>query len=339
MCCVALVSCGSDSRPPTSPPVTSPPAVPPAATTSGRVVNALDQGQGIAGASVVAEFVTSTTTDSSGQFTLQTAVSSLAPLIRISSPAIVERQVYVKVPGDPVLVTTMPSSINLTYFNEMCRTFGNGITRWAAAPVLYVETSALAYGSRISTGEVVPDDHVQRTIAELRQVIPILSAGRFADFAAIEYRTTPAGTASRIPEGAIGLTWQTKLLETFGHVAYGGREQATLVTQGMLRGEVALDRDWHLYGLPAGSRRDVFNVVQHELGHAMGYSHTKTSPSFMYEVFLMTISSLDRQAFEIYMQRPSGNRAPDVDPNGSSANLAAPGPRGMVVERCASLKR
>ena len=71
----------------------------------------------------------------------------------------------------------------------------------------------------------------------------------------------------------------------------------------------------------------------------MGYSHTKTSPSFMYEVFLMTISALDRQAFEIYMQRPSGNRTPDVDPSGTSANFGISAPRGMIVERCASLTR
>jgi hypothetical protein len=306
--------------------------------TAGRVVNALDQNQGIANASVAGELLTATTANSLGEFTLATTAPTGFPaLVRIFDPAIVERQVYVKVPGDPVVVTAMPASMNLTYFNEMCRSFG-GIARWMSAPALVVERAALEYGSRMATAEVVPDDSIATTVAELRQLIPVLSAGRYPDFASIEYRTTPAGVRSLVPEGAIGLTWQTRLLDTFGHVAYGAREVAGGMP-GLLRGEVAFDRDWHLFGLPVGSRRDHFNVLQHELGHAMGFSHTKTSPSFMYEVFLMTISPLDRQAFEIYMQRPSGNRTPDADPSGTSANLGISAPRGMIVERCEFLRR
>jgi len=100
---------------------------------------------------------------------------------------------------------------------------------------------------------------------------------------------------------------------------------------------VALDYEWRVFGLPQGSRRDIVPVEQHELGHALGYSHTKTAPSFMYEVFLMTVSDLDRKAFEIYMQRPNGNQSPDRDPPGVSLNLTPSGE--MVVERCSFLPR
>lgn len=107
---------------------------------------------------------------------------------------------------------------------------------------------------------------------------------------------------------------------------------------GLSQGEVVLDYEWHVFGLPAGSRRDFFNVLQHELGHALGYSHTKMAPSFMYEVVLMTVSALDRDAFEIYMQRPSGHQSPDIDPAGVSLNLL-PVPQEMLIPRCAFLAR
>jgi hypothetical protein len=51
----------------------------------------------------------------------------------------------------------------------------------------------------------------------------------------------------------------------------------------------------------------------------------------------MTVSGLDRQAFEVYMQRPSGNQTPDVDPTGVTLNLLAPGEE-MLTPRCAFLR-
>jgi hypothetical protein len=189
----------------------------------------------------------------------------------------------------------------------------------------------------VATGDTVPDEIVERSIRELQQVLPLLTAERYGGFASVEVRRTPAGTVSSVPQGAIGLTWQRELLNRFGHVAYGGRSSGA-PDGGLNRGEVALDDQWHIYGLPAGSRRDFFLVVQHELGHALGYSHTKTAPSFMYEVFMMTVSALDRQAFEIYMQRPSGNTSPDADPAEISVNLLGP-PGEMVISRCAFLRQ
>jgi hypothetical protein len=77
---------------------------------------------------------------------------------------------------------------------------------------------------------------------------------------------------------------------------------------------------------------------QHELGHTLGYSHTKVAPSFMYEVFLMTVSTQDRQAFEVFMQRPSGNQTPDIDPPEAPLNFNAV-TQEMQIPRCAFLAR
>ena len=330
-------ACNGGPSPPTSPPSTPPTTPPGGEITTGRVVNAVDMNQGIASASIQSDGLAAVTSDTSGHFSVQSSSATGQRSFRISAPSIIERSVFFKVPGDHITVSTMPASIELSYFNEMVRNTFGGLTRWTSAPVLVVERSAIEYGSRVSTGETVPEEVVQRTIAEVRQTLAIVSAGRYMDFASIEVRDTAAGMTSQIPNGAIGLTWQTRLLEGFMHVAYGSRSYGG-PTAGLTRGEVALDRDWHVHGLPAGSRRDFFFVVQHELGHAMGYSHTKFAPSFMYEVFLMTISTIDRQVFEIVMQRPNGNLSPDTDPATSPLNLVSGGHQ-TIVERCNFLRR
>lgn len=271
--------------------------------------------------------------DANGQFTLQ--ASSATPYnVRITRDGWIERGVLFKIPGASVNVSLMPASINLTYFDEMCRSFGR-IARWNAAPTLVIETAVLEYPTRLASSDDVPASAIEATASELRRTLPVLSAGRFADFASVEMRRTPAGVRSTVASGTLALTWQRGLLAGFGHVAYGSRAP-TAPDGGISSGEVALDFDWRVYGLPAGSRRDIVPVEQHELGHALGYSHTKTSPSFMYEVFLMTVSSLDRQAFEIFMQRPNGNRSPDEDPGDLSLNFTLP--REPIIERCEFLR-
>jgi hypothetical protein len=316
---VAVVyACGGSNPPtaPTNPPPIQPPQV--GGTTNGRLVDVLRSDQGIGSANVAPQGLSATVSNESGYFVLQSAQPATF-VVDVSSPSWVTRQTLLKVPGADTNVSLIPGSLNMTYFDEMCRGFGR-VVRWGSAPALFVESAILQYGTRVASADLVPEAHLERTIGELRQVLPILSAGHFPDFASMERRTTAAGERSIAPAGAIALTWQRGLLDGFGHVAYGARQPGA-PDGGLRTGEVALDFDWHALGLPRGSRTDFFNVVQHELGHTMGFSHTTTRPSFMYEVFLMTISAQDRDAFAIVMQRPSGNRTPDIDPSGTSLNV------------------
>jgi hypothetical protein len=330
----AVHACGGSSTPISPAPPATLPAPPPFSSTVARLVSTLDRDQPIAGAAIHADGLGETTSDAAGYFTLSAPVA--APYhIRVSSSSWVERLTIVKVPSDEATVSLIPNTLSLSYFDEMCRSLG-WLLRWSSAPALVVETAVIQYGNRVATDDTVPDDVVERTVREMRQGLPLLTAGRYADYASIEVRRTPAGAPSFAPEGAIALTWQRGLLNGFGHVAYGGRSGGAR-DGGLSRGEVALDDQWHIFGRPPGSRRDFFLVVQHELGHALGYGHTKTAPSFMYEAVLLTVSALDRQAFEIYMQRPNGNTSPDADPVGVSVNLLGT-PGEMLISRCPFLK-
>jgi hypothetical protein len=329
---LGLPACGGSS--PVGP-TPSPPPEPVAGTTSGRLVNVLNGDEAVAGATLSVASLGQAVSDAAGQFRLQAPSTIPSPYsTRITRSGWVERNVLFKVPGDPVSISLIPDSFNLLYFDEMCRSFGR-VARWSSAPALLVETSVIQYPSRIATDDEVPPQSVTRTTDELRRTVVVLSAGRFSDFASIEFRRTAAGTRSSAPIGALALSWQQGLLEGFGHVAYGARFLGGS-DAGITSGEVALDYDWREFGQPQGSRRDFIPVEQHELGHALGYSHTRTAPSFMYEVFLMTVSALDRQAFEIFMQRPNGNASPDQDPTGVSHNASAQG--GLVIERCPFLR-
>ena len=329
---LGLPACGGSS--PVGP-TPSPPPEPVTGTTSGRLVNVLNGDEAVAGATLSVASLGQAVSDAAGQFRLQAPSTIPSPYsTRITRSGWVERNVLFKVPGDPVSISLIPDSFNLLYFDEMCRSFGR-VARWSSAPALLVETSVIQYPSRIATDDEVPPQSVTRTTDELRRTVVVLSAGRFSDFASIEFRRTAAGTRSSAPIGALALSWQQGLLEGFGHVAYGARFLRGS-DAGITSGEVALDYDWREFGQPQGSRRDFIPVEQHELGHALGYSHTRTAPSFMYEVFLMTVSALDRQAFEIFMQRPNGNASPDQDPTGVSHNASAQG--GLVIERCPFLR-
>ena len=332
---LGLPACGGNS--PVAPTPTAPPPTPTPimGTTTGRLVNVLNGDEGVAGATLSVVSLGEAVSDAAGQFRVQAPSTIPIPYsTRITQSGWVERNVLFKVPGDPVSISLIPDSFNLTYFNEMCRSFGR-VARWPSAPALIVETSVIQYPSRIAIDEEVPPQSVTRTTDELRRTLAVLSAGRFGDFASVEFRRTAAGTRSSAPAGALALSWQRGLLEGFGHVAYGARYLGGS-DSGITSGEVALDYDWREFGQPQGSRRDFIPVEQHELGHALGYSHTRTAPSFMYEVFLMTVSALDRQAFEIFMQRPNGNASPDQDPAGVSHNASAHG--GLVIERCPFLR-
>jgi hypothetical protein len=333
-----LSGCGGSGAPtapaPGTPSTPTPPPTPGSSITA-RVVSSFAPTQGIGGVTVVNEQLGETTTNADGYFTLQ-AIAPLAYAIRVNGTSWVERQTYLRVPGAETSVSLIPQALNMTYFDEMCRAFGR-LLRWGSAPVLVVETAVLQYGSRVASEDTVPADVVERTMNDVRSGLALQSAGRFPDFASIEIRRTTAGAASTVPSGAVGLTWQRGLGTGFGHVAYGARAPGA-ADGGLIRGEVALDFDWHVHGLPAGSRRDSFNVIHHELGHTLGYSHTKVAPSFMYEVFLMTVSAQDRQAFEVFMQRPSGNQTPDIDPAEAPLNFNAV-TEEMQIPRCAFLAR
>lgn len=319
---LALSACGVDRRSPVEPTTVvaagAASNLPISGEITGRVVSAAPSAEGVAFAAVEREPGSAVQADAAGFFRISaTGATGLYP-VTVSANGWISRRTLLRVPGPHAEVSLMSSSVNATHFDQMCRGIGGALLRWTQVPRLQIERSVITYGSRLATDEQVPAAVIDATVEKLRRVLPVLSAGRFADFASIDRVTTAVGAASSTPVGAITVTWQRGLLPGFGHVAYGARSTAGDVD--LQRGEVAQDADWHIRHLPVGSRTDFDLVLQHELGHTLGYSHTALRPSFMYETYLQGISSLDLEMFSIFFQRPSGNTAPDKDPTSASIN-------------------
>jgi hypothetical protein len=98
----------------------------------------------------------------------------------------------------------------------------------------------------------------------------------------------------------------------------GGFGGTTIDAAGVIRGGmVMLDRDGELQS--ASPRR----LRVHELGHVLGLSHVTSRVSFMAPDGTGGLpNEADREAFRVAARRPPGNRAPDVDPAGTTVNAA-----------------
>jgi hypothetical protein len=200
-------------------------------------------------------------------------------------------------------------------------------------PVLVVESSVVNWTDsytdvelgRTATGEQIPGQLIDQTVAQLQRDLVLLSAEHFTGFASVERRTSPVGGRSEIPSGAIEVAWERGLAAgmtaRWGRPidAYGGRNLSETVSQA--KGRVALDSVQFADMSPVSAGRRDF-VLRHELGHAFGYGHTTVGPSFMFRQ-LLGVSARDSDAFKVFFQRPIGNKAPDIDPSGFAVNATA----------------
>jgi hypothetical protein len=106
----------------------------------------------------------------------------------------------------------------------------------------------------------------------------------------------------------VGLTTATNY---WGYTRWQFRSDGA-VTAGM----IMLDRDFERRSPNLYLR----SLRSHELGHALGYGHVTGRNSVMNSAALYEPTPYDLQAARIAFQRPTGNRAPDTDPNTYSTN-------------------
>ena len=318
---LALASCGGGGAP--AAPSTAAPAVvltapAPAAvaSTAGRVVDALTDAAA-ASITIAGNGVVPTMSDASGRFNVGITSAIAAPQVGFSGSGFVARTTSVRVPGPDATVSLIPSSFDVTAFNEMFRV--SQLLRWTEAPALTIQTRTLQFtGTNDADFTALADQMTEgeyaQLVADLTWGLPQLTGGQFTAFASITRETADVGGRVHILNPGritvaryVGLTTATSF---WGYSRWFLRNDGAITS-----GESMLDRDFERSGSPF-----LRSLRTHELGHSLGCNHVTVRSSVMNSAARLEPNDFDRGASRIAFQRPPGNRAPDTDPDAFSAN-------------------
>lgn len=283
----------------------------------GRTVNAIDGGPA-AGVSVLVG-VKNVTADEHGYFRVNVGGPATHGL-RVRGSSIVERETAVTGPGaEPARVSLIPSSFDLDSFDQMFRP-GGSLQRWTSRPALVVLAPVMTYVAGLreeysATADQMSEDEVTQLVADLTEGLSILTAGTFSGFASVEIERPAAGARASVNRpGKIVMGRYNGIVTLANTIGYG---QWALAGDGSVAGgAMFLDRDFD----KNDGRRRLLRI--HELGHALGLMHVTNRTSIMNPSLGANVTDFDRAAAAIAFQRPTGNRAPDVDPSGG-ANIRA----------------
>jgi hypothetical protein len=297
-----------------------PPPPEPGISFGGLVVDGLSA-RGLSGAVVRIDGLGETTTAEDGTFTFSTSESQEPRTVTITSSSTVERGTRLRVPGPSATVSLIPSSFDLAAFNQMFRGTG-ALHRWVTAPRLVIQRRALRFTDLTSfsyeaTASLMADAEVSGLVADLEWALAQLTDGTFTHFAGVDVEAADEGASVEVSRpGAIviaryeGLTAGTNF---WGYARWSWNGLGEL--QGAI---VKLDRAFEVSGSPF--RR---SLRAHELGHALGYWHVTLRDSVMQSHARTEPNVFDRDGARIAFQRPTLNRAPDLDPDPFVGNFRA----------------
>ena len=318
---VLLAAACGHSEPPTQP--TGPGAPPPVSvpSTKGRVIDALTQ-LGLGGVTVSGTEITTAVSDSSGAIAIAAPSGAGNPIdVVFSGAAVVDRRTRLRVPGSDAVVSLIPGIFDLRAFDEMFRL--PMLLRWTTQPPLLVDTQAGQFTDvnapdAMALNDEMSDDQYALLIADLSWALPQLTGGAFGTFASVTRQSsTPDSIIHLLNDGSITVVRLVGLAAVTG---FWGYARWQFRDNGEIRaGLVMLDRDFDRSNSPF--RR---SLRTHEFGHALGYQHVATRPSFMNTSATLEPTDWDRDACRIAFQRPPGNRSPDVDPSDFSTNRLGP---------------
>lgn len=290
-------------------------------TTAVTVTDAVT-GAPVAGVTVAPGDVQGTGT-AAGVITLSASSSSTtARIVTLNAAGYVPRSFSVKVPGAASTVTMIPTTFNLTAFDELMRV--TQLTRWASNPPLrmltrVVQFTGLQQADAAGLNEVMTTAELDGLQADLADGLSALTGGRHTAFASVTRQAlTPGERADVLVTGVITVARYVGLSAETGFAGYA--RWHTLPNGTVTGGTIMLDRDREL-----NDEASVVRLVRmHELGHALGYTHVTQTDSVM-NVLAVPPTAFDRQATGIAFQRPPGNMRPDADPTSVSLNTLSAG--------------
>jgi hypothetical protein len=233
----------------------------------------------------------------------------------LSSASIVERHTTVTaLPAATVRESLIPSTFDLTAFNQMFRGPSDRLQRWTTAPSLVVLTSVMnftaGFGDQenfFATSKQLTDAETTQLVEHLTEALALLTGNTFTSFASVELESHSSGDkVNSLRPGKIVIGRYNGIQGLLNTVGFG--RWALGANGEVVGGSIFLDTD---YDESHESRR---LLRTHELGHALGYNHVTSRVSIMNPAIGPDPTVFDRQGAIIAFQRPPGNRSPDSDP-------------------------
>lgn len=324
-------ACGSSSGPTAPRDQNSPPSggtpTPGAFTTTGTLINAIDD----AAAGSVSFTVAGTLlgrSEPAGAFSVGFPASGLNRAV-LSGPGYVTRETGIAAPATGLRLSLIPSTFDLTSFDQMFRHSSSGLTRWTSAPGLVIERRVLQFtdvnaSTYQALDETVSTAEADEIIADMRLGYDLLTAGALGPLASVATQLAGAGaTVTPRQDRRIVVTRQKGLTASTGFWGYA--RWSTTADGEVTSGVIILDRDFET-GASAFHR----SLRMHELGHTLGCQHVTGITSVMNSNARTEPNTFDRQAARLAMLRPSGNRTPDLDPPAHTATTASRAPQALV---------
>jgi hypothetical protein len=312
---VLVTACGGSNNSSGGSPTGPTPAPPAVATTTGRVVSALDRSPA-GGVVVRLDDQAAATTDAGGRFAVTGSAGRHSTTT--SNPDFLDRHTTLQLPGTDSLLTLLPKTFDLASFDQMFRASGQ-LQRWTHAPPLTVVAHELLLSSvnaatlAATNARLSPQD-LDGLIADLSWGLTQMTDNTFPAFESVTVDDTNTGQVAVTRDGTIVVARCRGLSAATGDLGYG--RWATLANGTVTGGTLCLDA-----AFDASSHPKKRALRTHELGHALGASHVLARASVMNAVVSVEPNEADREAARVAFQRAPGNRTPDVDPVGAAANV------------------
>lgn len=318
----AAVGCSSSSSAPTTPG----PSGGAAFTVAARITDAIT-GNVLSGVTASGDGISGSASSAAGTMTVGASANSVsARPVAFARAGYVTRTVAMKIPGNEVVVSMIPSSFNLEAYDELLR--APRLQRWTSAPPLRVQTRTLQFTSinqadAAAIDEVMSDAERVDLEADLTWALPQLTGNTYQAFAGVTRETIGVGERMQVLNTGVitvaryaGLTELTRQQGGTGFLGYSRWQFRTDGT--VIGGTIMLDRDFDRSN--SAFKR---SLRAHELGHALGYTHVTLLTSVMNASAVTEPNTFDRQATQIAFLRPPGNVRLDSDPSEASLNRSA----------------
>ena len=282
-------------------------------------------GAPISGASVAFAKLSTVTSNAAGEWTMTgTGPVDVSQPLKVSAPGYITHDTHVRWQSDgranlDILLFRDGAPYSLAFYRDMVRNAFEApdhlepLRRWTVQPNFYIDTFNPKTSQPIDAAELA------LVINAVQQSVPQLTGGSFTA------GTIESGNGTRAARvGYINLSFSYEPQADYcGHSQVGTNPGAIVI-------------NYDRCASVCGSLKVSPEVVSHEVGHAMGFWHTRADGLMSATAFhgcgTASFSPDERLHARLAYLRPPGNLDVDVDPDSFLA-IVAPGPASVIYCR------